>query len=235
MPVSAVLFDKDGTLFDFQLTWGAWAADALAHLSEGDESLATEMALALDYDTQTRQFRPQSLVIASTNGEVADVLAGFLSWRTRDEILLEVDRLAESVVPVEAVPLDPLLSQLRALGYGLGIATNDSEAVALSNLDHCRIRHHFDFVAGADSGHGGKPGPGMLNAFARHADLPEAEIAMVGDSLHDLKAGRAAGMINVAVLTGVAAEAELAPFADHVLPDVGHLPDLLSGLCGKRL
>ena len=49
---------------------------------------------------------------------------------------------------------------------------------------------------------------------------------MVGDSTHDLIAGRAAGMQTVGVLTGMA-EAELAPLADAVLPDIGHLPDWL--------
>jgi phosphoglycolate phosphatase len=49
---------------------------------------------------------------------------------------------------------------------------------------------------------------------------------MVGDSRHDLIAGRAAGMPTLAVLTGVADEAELAPFADVVCPDIGHLPRL---------
>ena len=47
---------------------------------------------------------------------------------------------------------------------------------------------------------------------------------MVGDSRHDLIAGRAAGMQTVGVLTGMAELADLAPFADVVLPDIGHLP-----------
>ena len=137
MPISAILFDKDGTLFDFQPTWGAWAESALAHLSGGDASVMSEMADLLDYDFATRRFRPESFVIAGTSGEIADALAGILTGRTREDILIEVDRLAASVVPVEAVPLDPFLEKLRALGLPLGIATNDSEAVAYSNLDHC--------------------------------------------------------------------------------------------------
>ena len=87
----------------------------------------------------------------------------------------------------------------------------------------------FDFIAGYDSGHGHKPGPGMPNAFAAHIGAQAAEVAMVGDSLHDLGAGRAAGCAySVAVLTGVAGEAELAPHADIVLPSIADLPDFLS-------
>jgi phosphoglycolate phosphatase len=47
---------------------------------------------------------------------------------------------------------------------------------------------------------------------------------MIGDSLHDLHAGRAAGMAVMGVLTGPATEAELAPHADVVLPSIAALP-----------
>ena len=51
---------------------------------------------------------------------------------------------------------------------------------------------------------------------------------MVGDSTHDLMAGRAAGMQTLAVLTGAAGAGELAPFADHVLAHIGDIPGWLS-------
>ena len=63
----------------------------------------------------------------------------------------------------------------------------------------------------------------MCAAFARQLGLDPARVVMVGDSLHDLQAGRAAGMRTVAVLTGMAGTADLAPHADVVLPDIGHL------------
>ena len=50
---------------------------------------------------------------------------------------------------------------------------------------------------------------------------------MIGDSTHDLLAGRAAGMITIGVLTGPAPHEELAPFADVVLADIGKIPDWL--------
>jgi phosphoglycolate phosphatase len=51
---------------------------------------------------------------------------------------------------------------------------------------------------------------------------------MVGDSLHDLHAGRAAGMRTVGVLTGPAPRAELSPEADIVLGSIAELPDWLA-------
>lgn len=64
----------------------------------------------------------------------------------------------------------------------------------------------------------------MCAHIARACDIPPARFVMVGDSLHDLLAGRAAGMATVGVLTGIADHGTLAPHADAVLPDIGHLP-----------
>ncbi len=51
---------------------------------------------------------------------------------------------------------------------------------------------------------------------------------MVGDSLHDLLAARAAGMVGVAVLTGLADRATLEPMAEAVLETIADLPDWIA-------
>ena len=51
---------------------------------------------------------------------------------------------------------------------------------------------------------------------------------MVGDSTHDLMAGRAAGMPTIGVLTGMAGAATLAPYADIVLSNIGEIPGILT-------
>jgi phosphoglycolate phosphatase len=124
------------------------------------------------------------------------------------------------------------LTGLRDRGLRLGVATNDSEAPARQHLAAHGITDCFDFIVGYDSGHGPKPGPGMCLAFAAACGIAPGRIAMVGDSRHDLQAGRAAGMRTVAVLTGIAEARDLAPLADAVLPDIGALPDWLDRISG---
>jgi phosphoglycolate phosphatase len=130
---------------------------------------------------------------------------------------------------VEAVALVPFLAALSARDLDLGVMTNDHEAVARAHLAEVGVVNMFDFIAGADSGYGAKPAPEPLLAFCRTVDVAPERAVMVGDSTHDLAAGRAAGMLCVGVLTGPASRADLAPLADAVLPDVGHLPDWLDG------
>ena len=58
--------------------------------------------------------------------------------------------------------------------------------------------------------------------------VKSAGVVMVGDSRHDLHAARAAGMVAVGVLTGVAGVSELSDLAEVVLPDIGHLGDWIA-------
>lgn len=223
-----VIFDKDGTLFDFQATWGVWAAGVLDRLAEGDADLLTQLAARLDYDLLTGKFRPGSFVIAGTPEDIVDEIAPLLPDWSADEVLQELNATAAEAQVQPATDLVGLLTDLRGIGLRLAVATNDAEIPARRHLDSANILAAFDFVAGFDSGFGAKPAPGMLNAFVERWDLDPARVVMVGDSSHDLNAGRSAGMATVGVLTGVARAEELAPLADAVLPDIGHLPRWLA-------
>lgn len=223
--ISGIIFDKDGTLFDFQATWTAPFQRLLKDVAPG--RLFEPAAEALGYDIAAERFRADSLVIASTTGEVAWALADVVD-RAPIEIIETLDRIGTCAKQVPAVPLRPCLMELRAVGP-LGLVTNDSEAPARAHLKEADVLDLFDFVAGFDSGYGAKPEPGQLLGFAEAAALRPETVAMVGDSRHDLLAAKAAGMVPVGVLTGVAVASDLEDLAEVVLPDIGHLAAWLSG------
>lgn len=228
MTIDAVLFDKDGTLFDFRASWSGWLHDLVIGLAAGDRACAKALAVALGYDMAARDFAPDSIVIAGTSREAAEVAAPVLSGWSVDALQAHLEAAAANVSMVPAVPLIPLLTDLRTHVAHLGVATNASAAEATAHLHTAGLGTAFDFVAGCDSGFGAKPGPGMCTAFADAVGLAPGRIVMVGDSLHDLRAGRDAGMRVVAVLTGLATRADLAPHADAVLDDIGALPAWLA-------
>ncbi|OIP85671.1 MAG: phosphatase [Rhodobacterales bacterium CG2_30_65_12] len=227
MRAEGILFDKDGTLFDFNATWVAWVEALIARWAGADAGLARALAGAVGFDLAAHAFEPDSVVIAGTPAEVACAIAPVLGGAP--EALIDRLNSDSAAAPMaEAVPLAPLLNGLRGQGLKLGLATNDGEAPARAHLAAVGVIGLFDFIAGFDSGHGAKPGPGMCLGFAAAAGLAPARVVMVGDSPHDLAAGRAAGMQTVAVLTGLAGAEVLAPLADAVLPDIGHLPRWLA-------
>ena len=229
MRAKAVLFDKDGTLLDFQRTWGPWTVSVVQELAAGDDGLAADMAQAWGLDRENCRILSDSVVIAGTVEQVAGAVLAFRPDMTLAQMISFLDKTGARAVPVPVVPLGAFLGEIAALGLAIGIATNDSETTARAQLRALGVEQRFDFIAGYDSGHGAKPASGMCLAFAEHISEQPGDIVMVGDSAHDLRAGRAAGMRTVAVLTGVAGAGELAPLADVVLPDIGHLPGWLAG------
>ncbi|MDF9303469.1 HAD family hydrolase [Tritonibacter mobilis] len=228
MTLSALLFDKDGTLFDFAQTWNGWALGMLTELAGEDTGRLGAMAEAVRYDLTERAFRPDSLVIAGTNDEVAEVLSPHVPQMSEADLEQYLIRTAGEAELAQAVPLAPFLSDLRASGLKLGVMTNDGAHSAQRHLTRSGVYDHFDMVIGADSGFGAKPDPDPLLAFCSHLGVAPDATAMVGDSRHDLIAGRAAGMRTIGVLTGLARAEDLADLADVVLPNIGHIPDWLA-------
>jgi phosphoglycolate phosphatase len=226
--LDGVIFDKDGTLFDFRQSWGGWVSALVRSLGR-DAAAAEALAGRIGYELSALSFHAHSPVIAGTAEDIADALLPGLPGMTREALIGRMNALAETTPMAEAVPLAPALTALRDRGLRLGVATNDSEAPARAHLAAHGVDRLFDFVAGYDSGYGPKPGPGMLLAFSGRFALEPARVAMVGDSRHDLMAGRAAGMRTVAVLTGVAEAGDLAPLADVVLRDIGELGAWIDG------
>lgn len=221
--IAGIVFDKDGTLFDFRQSWGSWVRQVLAEVGRDADHRAA-LARSVGFAPESGRFDQDSPVIAGTAQDIAEALLPHLPGTTLSALENRLNLLAVDAVMTPSVPLRPLLSSLRDRGLALGLATNDVEAAARAHLAAHGIDDFFDMIAGADSGHGAKPHPGMVLAFARLTGLPPAQVLMVGDSAHDLEAGRAAGMRPIAVLTGVAGAAELAPLAEAVLPDIGALP-----------
>ncbi|AZV77427.1 HAD family hydrolase [Parasedimentitalea marina] len=224
MPVDALLFDKDGTLFDFSATWNGWTETLIRELAQGQDDVAQALAKVLGYDLETTSFHPDSIAIACANAEIAAAVAPLIDHLDQAAIEQHLSVSAAGANLAEAVPLGAFLDDLLARGKVLGVMTNDAEFSARSQLERAGVLDRFAFVAGYDSGHGAKPDPDPLLAFCKAVGIDPARTAMVGDSRHDLEAGNAAGMRRIGVLTGLAKRDDLAPLADVVLPDIGHIP-----------
>lgn len=237
--LKGLLFDKDGTLVDFDATWGPASYAAMRRLAGGDRGRLERLMDASHYVEEARRLMPSSPLVAGSTDDYGPVWAHILARPADAAFFREVDDLLrvhalETLTPIE----DPagLFARLAARGLALGIATNDSEASARVQARALGLEALCPWIAGYDSGHGSKPEPGMVSAFVAHSGLAPHEVGMVGDSTHDLHAARAAGVVAIAVLTGprrAEARAEVAPHADHVVGSVAELEDLLDRLATK--
>ena len=227
MTFKGLIFDKDGTLFHFQESWGDWMYQVINELTDGKTGEKNLMADALGFNLKEKEFRKNSVFIAGAAGEFISCIEPYSQNLKGDDLMEFITNKSINLVqkPVTNLPL--LFRQLKAKNIFLGIATNDCEKPALSQLEAAKILTYFDFVAGSDSGYGAKPKAGQLLKFLSEFNLLPNDVAMIGDSTHDLKAAKTAQMYSLGVLTGVATEKELSPYADTILKSIEVLPDWL--------
>lgn len=233
MTVKAILFDKDGTLLDFHRTWMPAYRSAAQMVSRegGRPGLEARLLRIGGYDPERDRCDPGSLFACGTTAELARVWAreaGISDAAALAARLEDVFEREAAARPVPVADLGPLFDRLRLRGLKLGVATMDSESLARTTLRLLGVAARVDFVCGYDSGHGEKPGPGMARAFLAHCGLEAAQIAVVGDTPHDLHMGRAAGAgLVVAVLSGASEHDTLAPLCDRVIGSVGEIETVL--------
>lgn len=233
MSIKGVLFDKDGVLVDFDATWCPATVKVIDSFGGDDPDLRAALADVIRFDREAMRFHLDSVFIAGTSSDLIDLWAPLLPSLPKYALGQQARALFTRFGAEHVTAYDDVAQTLTALGaarIAMGLATNDEEVSGRTQLRALSLDGRFSFVAGSDSGHGAKPDPGMLLAFADHISARPEEIVMVGDSTHDLHAASAAGMIAVAVGTGPAMLEDLRPHADHCIERLGKLPDLISSL-----
>ena len=227
MKIKAILFDKDGTLFHFNETWGPWFYDVLLELSDGKNDLLVKLANLLRYDYKTKNFYKNSPFIAGTEGDTIRIMLSLLPNYEEENLIKWLSKKSMSVAGKPVDNLLKTLEQIKENNIIMGVATNDSVSSALNQLGENNIKSFFSYIYGFDSGFGFKPGIGMQKEFLRETSLLANEVIMVGDSIADIESGNKIGMTTVAVLTGPLGRSELEKKADIVLNSISEIPSLL--------
>jgi pyrophosphatase PpaX len=211
----AVLFDLDGTLIDsieLILSSMRHAFDACGATAPADAEWLESVGIPLQ--TAFRRYAPG-------DRELAALIAAY-----REHQLAHHDRLVRCYdAVVETVSL------LQRRGHPLAVVTSKADWLARRGLEHVGMASLFDTIVGCDSCSRHKPHPEpVLTALARLGYRPD-EAVFVGDSVHDIEAGNAAGVLTVAALWGPFGREQLLPVRpDYFLDQISDLPDILSAM-----
>jgi pyrophosphatase PpaX len=204
----AVLFDLDGTLIDsveLIVNSALYAFEKCGHAAPAAEEWLADLGLPLR--TMFQRF-------IRDDAAMDQLIAGYREYQ-----LANHDRLVR--------PYDEVAATLTALhdrGHALAVVTSKAEPLARRGLAHVGLDGFFDVIVGLESCTRHKPDPEPVHvALDRLGIAPEAA-AFVGDSPHDMAAGRAAGVTSIAALWGPFTRAQLAPSEpDYYIERMGEL------------
>jgi phosphoglycolate phosphatase len=229
--IDLVVFDKDGTLIDFDAMWAPWIVELTTRLERATgRPIAERLFAELGFDGAAYRTIPGGplavLPMAILRDAVADVVVR--SGAAEAAAVAAVDEAWFVPDPVSTArplaDLPRLFAALRAAGRRIAVATSDDHEPAARTLAGLGIADLVDVLIGADDGVARKPAPDMVLRAAAAVGVPTSRTAVVGDSLADLEMGRAAGAGRViGVLSGVSAREDLETFADAVVSSVADL------------
>jgi pyrophosphatase PpaX len=121
------------------------------------------------------------------------------------------------------------LVELRNREYALGVVTSKGRDLAVRGLNLCSLADLFDTAVFLEDTNRHKPDPApVLEALSR-LNAPPHRAAYVGDSAHDILAGRRAGVQTIAALWGPGCRNDLEQaMPDCVVSSIGELLEVFS-------
>lgn len=199
--VRLVLFDLDGTLVDSAPDIAHAANQALADVGHTPRPLADIRAFI---GNGAERLIHRCLTGArDTDADPTLQNTVYLGFQTHYAACL-----LERTRPYPGV--EETLATLAARDVLLGCVTNKPERFTKPLLQGLGLARYFSVTLAGDSLAQKKPDPAPLQRAAQDCAVPVADTVMVGDSLIDLAAARAAHMRIFCVGYGYAADVELA-------------------------
>ncbi len=208
----AVLFDLDGTLIDsIELILNA-ARHAFRDWPGGGPTDAQWLTgVGIPLHTALRRY-------ATSDDQVESLVRGYREYQMahHDRLVRCYDGVVDTV------------AELRRRGHPIGVVTSKGDALAQRGLAHVGLAEHMDTIVGCDSCTRHKPEPEPVWLALERLGYDPADAVFIGDSVHDMEAGNAAGVTTIAALWGPFSRADLEPASPkHYLDSIAGLPALL--------
>jgi phosphoglycolate phosphatase len=221
-PSPLIVFDLDGTLVDT-------APDLIDTLNV---ILARDGLPAVPFADARNMIGggARKLIERAVAAEGRDCGPAVMDRLYRDFVAHYGEHLADRSQPFP--DLDAALDRLAEAGWRFAVCTNKLEGLSVRLLQMLGLAARFDAICGQDTFGVQKPNPGILLGTIRKAGgTPERSI-MVGDSVNDIDAARAAKVPVIAVDFGYTdiPVAQLGP--DRIIDGFARLPAAVSDLTG---
>lgn len=226
-----IIFDKDGTLLDFDAYWIPVSVAALSDITKSaglDSGVVSEILDAFCVKNGATAIT-SSLCCGTYDDmgrDIFKVLSSYNSKLSEEEVKkltreLYHKHIDKGEIKPTSKKLSETLEKLKNDGFILGVVTTDSPLVTDECLKALGIKEFFSFVISDDGVMPAKPNPESIDFLCEKYSLSKNDILMVGDTLTDVSYAKAGG-IEVFGLAKTKTNAEIlkANGADFVESDV---------------
>jgi pyrophosphatase PpaX len=215
----ALLFDLDGTLID-----------SIALILESAHHAFDGYTGRVPTDDEWRAEIGRPLVDAFRGFVEHEPEVERLIGRYRDHQLANHDRLVRAYDGVI-----PVVRQLAAAGHPMALVTSKPDWLAHRGLVHVGLDDVIRVVVGCDSCTRHKPHPEPVERALALLGARAVNAIFVGDSPHDVEAGRAAEVYTIGVTWGAfSPEQMLRSGADLVIHEIAALPAAVARFSAAR-
>ncbi len=212
MKIKGVLMDLDGTVVDSREAYLEAARVAFAAV----EQRIWDIEIALEIPKRLEQYLPVDDLV---KGDLQKFLEVYL--RT----YYQVTAVKTKPIPHVSHALEMLLEKAK---LALITMRYVPKKVVIDELEKFGLAKYFQHVITALDTQNPKPSPEALIACAQYMSILPCECAIVGDSIVDIRAGKAAGARTVAVLSGIFSLEELkGEKPDLILENLTQLPSFI--------
>lgn len=229
--IKGILFDKDGTLIEFNSLW-VESTYAMIHSivkeysNDNFPEKTQEIASLIGLDGN--DVKEDALIAGDTSEDIASVISNVLQIDKHSIHKKIDDFFYEEVVNksdhIKAVgDLVALFKKLKKHHFKIGIVTADNFDVTQFTLNKLGIHEYVDFMATADT-YKKKPNVEAMQAFCDQFNLQRNEVIHVGDTVVDMEFSKH-GLLGVGVLSGVSSGETLRKFTPYVVKTVENLFD----------
>jgi HAD superfamily hydrolase (TIGR01662 family) len=194
LKVAAVIFDLDGTLIDSIDIYFTIVEKALKRLNLPAVSRNRILAAAESEEFKWELVLPQEVL--NRKEEIIDE-----AWAVINEIAPQM--FADNLDLIQGA--GDIVENLSSNGLKIGLVTSTQRQyleTKMQPLKNAGVDDLFEAIITSDDVKKRKPAPDPLITCAQQLDMKPGNCVYVGDTTTDIKAGKAAGMRTVAVLTG---------------------------------
>ena len=237
MKYKVIIFDKDGTLLDFDKFWLGVSDAAIADILKEAKCDASIEEIYNSMGVYNGITDISGILARGTYEQMGEAIYGVLEKHNcllgKEEVTkITVEAYHKNFNHGKVIPtcenLKEMLNSLLNLGIKLAVVTTDDSYFTEKCLNELGVKDCFDILLCNDGEFPHKPDPYGIELIKKHFGVTNDEILMVGDTITDMQFAKNGKVDAIGVGKTEKARKILGEYTEKTFPDVSYVPSAIN-------